>query len=106
MSDSKPAPAAAPDKKKAATQSTLLPGIDVDANVSIDKLVTDKFTFNNAKGTAAISGGKINLKNFTVNAFQGKITSQGTLDLHDQAKKPFDLDLDWKSTRLNSSHIP
>src|SRR5690242_16005363 len=39
------------------------------------------------------SQGKVNLKNFTVNAFQGTIKSQGTLDLHDQAKKPFDLDL-------------
>jgi uncharacterized protein involved in outer membrane biogenesis len=93
MSDSKPAPAAAPDKKKAATQSTLLPGIDVDANVSIDKLVTDKFTFNNAKGTAAVSGGKVALKNFTVQAFQGTVQTQGTLDLRDPNKRPFDLDL-------------
>lgn len=95
MSESAP-PAGEPkagSAKKPSSGGGMLPGIDVNADVSIDKLVTDKFTFNNAKGTAAISGGKINLKNFTVNAFQGKITSQGTLDLHDQAKKPFDLDL-------------
>ncbi len=96
MSDNAP-PAGAPKTGSASAKKPagggLVPGIDVNADVSIDKLVTDKFTFNNAKGTAAISGGKVNLKNFTVNAFQGTIKSQGTLDLHDQAKKPFDLDL-------------
>jgi uncharacterized protein involved in outer membrane biogenesis len=101
MSDSTRAPASTPGAKKTAPHAALLPGIDVDANVSIDKLVTDKFTFNNAKGTASVSGGKVTLKNFTVQAFQGTVQTQGTLDLREQNKRPFDLDLNITNIESN-----
>lgn len=80
----------------------LLPGFDVDATVAIDKLVTEKFTFENAKGNAQMSNGIVNLKNFTLNAFQGTVATKGTLDLRDASRKPFDLDLDIKGVESNA----
>ena len=93
------APAGATGKKE--TGGTLVPGIDVDANVSVKKLVTEKFTFNDAHGAVALSGGVVNLKIFSVNAFQGSIQTKGTLDLRDPSRKPFNLDLDIKSVESN-----
>lgn len=85
-----------PSKKPAtkAGQAGLLPGIDIDANVSVGKLVTEKFEFDNARGSVSISGGTVTLKNFSLNAFQGTVLSKGTLDLRDPGKRPFNLDLD------------
>ncbi len=78
---------------KAGTPVGLLPGIDIDANVNVGKLVTEKFEFENARGSISISGGTVTLKNFSVNAFQGTVLSKGTLDFRDPAKRPFNLDL-------------
>jgi uncharacterized protein involved in outer membrane biogenesis len=83
-------------RKPAQKQGGILPGFDVAADVSIDKLVTDKFTFNNAKGSVALNNGVIDLKTFSVNAFQGTIQTKGTLDLRDEKKRPFNLDLSIK----------
>ena len=88
-------------KKTTGKQSGLLPGFDIDANVSIGKLVTEKFEFTNAHGTLSISNGIINLKNFSVNAFEGTIRTKGTLDLRDSLKRPFDLDLDIAGVQSN-----
>jgi uncharacterized protein involved in outer membrane biogenesis len=74
-------------------ESGLLPGFDIEANVSIGKLITEKFEFNNARGSVSLSNGIITLKNFTVNAFQGTIMTKGTLDVRDPKKRPFNLDL-------------
>ncbi len=79
--------------KESRQTASLLPGVDLDANVRIDKLVTDKFTFNNAHGALAMAGGVITLKNFNVDAFQGSIASKGTLDLRKPDQRPFNLDL-------------
>lgn len=72
----------------------LLPNIDVDANVSIDRLVTEKFDFNNARGSVKIREGVITLQNFSVNAFQGNVVTAGMLDLRRLDKRPFDLSLE------------
>ena len=91
------------DKKKSAgTQGGLLPGFDIDANVNIGKLVTEKFEFNNTHGTISVSNGIINLKNFSVNAFQGNILTKGMLDVRDPKKRPFDLDLEIVGVESNS----
>lgn len=87
-------------------QSGLIPGIDIDANVAIDKLVTEKFTFTNAHGAAGVSNGIVDLKNFSVNAFQGTIQTKGTLDLRDPKKSPFNLDLDIKNVESNEFLSP
>ncbi len=79
-----------------------IPGIDIDANVSIDRLVTQKFVFENTRGTAAIANGIINLKNMSLNAFGGAITTKGMLDLRDPKKSPFQLDLDIKQVESNA----
>jgi len=95
-------------KKPAATKPSggMLPGIDIDANVSVDKLQTEKFTFTNAKGNVTVSDGIVNLKNFSVNAFNGTIQSKGTLDLRDPKKSPFDLTLDIKNVESNAMLSP
>lgn len=80
---------------------TMLPGLDVDANVSIAKLVTEKFEFTNAKGVVSIKEGIVNLKNFSVNAFNGLVTTKGTLDMRDAKKRPFNFDLDIKNVQSN-----
>lgn len=102
-----PPPSSTPAAKKAPEKKgALLPDVDVDANVSVDKLVTDKFTFTNAKGAATVSGGVVNLKNFNVNAFQGSIQSNGTLDLRDPNKRPFDLALAVNNVESNAMLSP
>lgn len=93
IADESAVPAATPKNKNKPEQHGLLPGMDIDANVQIDKLVTKKFTFTNARGSASISNGIVNLKNMSVNAFNGQIQTKGVLDLGDPATKPFDLDL-------------
>ncbi|MBI4549227.1 MAG: AsmA family protein [Ignavibacteriae bacterium] len=101
-SDKKTSSEQAPNEKKGTQTSGWLPGFDLDANVSIDKLVTEKLTFTNARGTASISEGIINLKNFYVNAFQGTIQTRGTLDVRDLKKRPFDLELELTGVESNS----
>ncbi|HUL44015.1 MAG TPA: AsmA family protein [Bacteroidota bacterium] len=103
MSEQAPPAQGAPKKSSpAASQGALLPDIDVDANVSIDKLQTDKFALTNAKGSLNIAGGVVNLKNFNVNAFNGTVQTKGMLDLRDPKKKPFNLDLDVKNVESNA----
>ena len=101
MPASAPAPAGA--QKKAPEKSAgLVPGFDIDANVSVDRLVTEKFEFTNARGSVALSGGVATLKNFSVNAFQGTVITKGTLDARDPKKRPFDLDLQISGVEANS----
>ena len=88
--------------KSDAKQGGLLPGFDIDANMSIAKLITEKFTFDNAHGSTNISNGIVNLKNFSVNAFEGTIQTKGMLDLRDMSKRPFNLDLDLKDVESHS----
>ncbi|MBI1805930.1 MAG: AsmA family protein [Ignavibacteria bacterium] len=83
-------------------KGSLLPGFNIDANVTIGRLVTEKFTFDNAHGTMNISNGIITLKNFSVNAFDGTIQSKGMLDVREMSKRPFNLDLDIKSVESHS----
>ncbi len=101
MGESKPAESktGTPAAKK---QGGLVPGIDLNADVSIDKLVTDKFTFSDARGAVGVADGIVNLKSFTVNAFGGAVQSKGTLDLRDEKKRPFDLDLGIKDVESNA----
>jgi len=83
-------------------QAMMLPGVDVDANVNIGKLVTEKFTFTDAKGSLALRDGIVDLKNFSVNAFDGSIATKGVLDLRDAKKRPFNLDLNIKNVQSNA----
>jgi len=102
ISEEKPKTQVADKKKAVDKQGGLLPGFDIDANVNIDKLVTEKFEFDNARGSVSISNGVIKLKNFSVNTFQGTILTKGTLDVHDLNKRPFNLDLDIVGVESNS----
>ncbi len=83
----------------------LPPGLKVNANVAIEKLVTQKFTLTNARGEAAVADGIVRLNQFTVNAFDGTIKSKGMLDLRDPKKSPFDFDLDIHNVE-SSSMLP
>ncbi len=103
MSDEQPAAPTTSDKKASQPkQAMMLPGMDIDANVTVGKLVTEKFEFTNAKGALAVRDGVVNLKNFSVNAFEGVVATKGTLDLRDPKKRPFKLDLDIKGVQSNS----
>ena len=84
------------------TQSALLPTMDVDANVSVGKLVTEKFEFNNARGAVKIRDGVITLQNFSVNAFEGTVVTKGMLDVRRMDKRPFDLDLNISNVQANA----
>jgi len=75
-------------------QAGLLPNIDVDANVSIGKLMTEKFDFTNARGSVKIRSGVITLENFSINAFEGTVVTRGTLDARQFDRRPFDLNLE------------
>jgi hypothetical protein len=88
--------------KASAKQGTVLPDIDMDAQVSVDKFVTEKFTFENARGTAKVSKGIIDVKDMSLNVFNGTVKSNGYVDLHDPKRSPFDLDLDVKGVESNS----
>ncbi len=80
----------------------ILPNVDVDANVNIEKFSTEKFDFENARGSLRFSDGIVNLKNFSVNAFQGNILTDGTLDLRKPEDRPFNLNLDIVGVEANS----
>ncbi len=97
----KPATGNPPAKPGALAPPMLLPGIDLDANVEIGKLVTEKFTFNDAHGSLAVSDGVVNMKNMSVRAFQGTIQTKGTIDLRNSAKRPFDLDMNISGVQSN-----
>jgi len=79
-----------------------LPDIDVDANVSIDKLIAEKFEFTNARGSVKIRNGVITLDNFSLNAFQGSVTTKGTLDMRPGADRAFNLDLNINAVEANA----
>ena len=89
-------------KKTPQKHGGLLPGFDIAADVAIDKFITDKFTFSDAKGSLALSDGVVDLKSFSVNAFQGTIQTKGTLDLRDEKKRPFNLDLGIANVESNA----
>ncbi len=78
------------------------PDADVTANVNIQNLYTEKFDFSNARGSMNIKDGIVTLQKFSVNAFQGNITTHGTLDLRKFAERPFDLDLDIAGVEANA----
>ncbi len=81
--------------------SMILPGIDIKANVNIDKFVTEKFEFSNASGSVGISNAIVELQNFSVDIFRGNITTQGTLDLREPGSRPFDFKLDIVGVEAN-----
>jgi hypothetical protein len=103
ISEEKPISTNSEKKEPAKQKAMFLPGVDVDANVSISKLVTEKFEFTNARGSLNIRDGIINLKNFSVNAFDGTVMTKGTLDLREMKKRPFNLDLEIVGVEANTA---
>jgi AsmA protein len=101
MGEPAPKTGASKENKEAAKPAGILPGIDIDANVQIGKLVTEKFTFNDAKGDLSVADGIVHLKQMSVQAFQGSIESKGMIDLRNPAKRPFDLDLNIQGVQSN-----
>src|SRR5207245_270052 len=61
MSESPSGTSTPQGSKKSEAPAGILPAIDIDANVAIDKLVTNKFTFTNARGSTSISNGKLKI---------------------------------------------
>jgi uncharacterized protein involved in outer membrane biogenesis len=102
MPEEQPPAAMKEPKQPSAKKGSLLPGMDIDGTVSIDRLVTEKFVFTNARGAVGVANGIVNLKNVTVNAFDGTIKSKGTLDMRDPEKLPFNLDLDIQNAQSNT----
>lgn len=80
----------------------LLPGFNVAATMNVARLVTEKFTFENVQGALGIANGIINLENVSVRAFNGVIKSRGTLDVRNDDKRPFDLDLQISNVESHS----
>ncbi|MDI6767861.1 MAG: AsmA-like C-terminal region-containing protein [Bacteroidota bacterium] len=96
-------PSTANEKKQTnEPKAMFLPGIDVDANVSIKKLTTEKFEFTNTLGSLSIVDGIITLKNFSVNAFQGTVLTKGILNVQNMNRRPFNLDLEIVGVEANS----
>jgi len=79
-----------------------LPDVDIDANVTIDRLITGKFEFANARGAVEVRNGVINLNNLSLNAFGGAVVTKGRLDLRPQQPAAFDLNLDIRNVQANS----
>jgi len=101
MGETPPAAGGSKGKEEAAKPAKILPGIDIDASVQIAKLVTEKFTFTDARGELAVSDGIVRLKHMNVNAFQGSIETKGMIDLRNPAKRPFDLDMNIANVQSN-----
>ena len=96
------APAGTAKEKETEKQGGMIPGFNIDANVSIDRLVTEKFEFTNARGAIGLSNGVATLRNFSVNVFQGTVVTRGMLDTRDPKKRPFDLDLQISGVEANA----
>lgn len=80
----------------------LFPNIDINANVSIGKLVMEKFDFTDVRGSLSISEGVVNLQGLSLNAFAGSINTKGTIDMRKPESKPFNLVLDIAGVEANS----
>jgi uncharacterized protein involved in outer membrane biogenesis len=102
LDESKGTKQTAPSASGKGKQAALLPNMDVDANVTIGTLETEKFEFQNAEGSVKIRDGIITLQNFSVNAFQGNIVTKGTLDVRRMDKRPFNLDLEINGVEANA----
>jgi hypothetical protein len=101
MSEEGPTTGKTGGKTPEATTGGLLPGIDINTSLTVGKLVTEKFTFENVRGAATVAGGVVQLKDMSLDVFGGKVKTKGTLDLRDPKKSPFDLDLDIKGVESN-----
>jgi len=80
MSEESDTPSPQPHSPGERERPMMLPGMDVDANVNIGKLVTEKFEFTNAKGALSIKEGIVKLNNFKgvqSNSMLSKFTSFG-----------------------------
>lgn len=99
---SEPSKTDQPAAAKPQSAALPFPNMDVTANVDIKKFSTDKFDFENARGTVRFSEGIVNLKNFSVNAFQGNVLTEGMLDLREPKERPFNLKLDVVGVEANS----
>jgi hypothetical protein len=101
MSEESPTTGKTGGKTPEATTGGLLPGIDINTSLTVGKLVTEKFAFENVRGAATVAGGVVQLKDMSLDVFGGKVKTKGTLDLRDPKKSPFDLDLDIKGVESN-----
>lgn len=73
-----------------------LPNVEMDVAATIGKLVMEKMTLENVRGTMKISNGVITMQNFTCNTFGGSVVSKGTMNLQNPDRPLFDLALDLK----------
>lgn len=83
-----------------------LPGVDMSGTVAVDTLITEKFTFSAVRGTVSSAGGILKLHQVRLDAFEGTVSTSGTLDLRDPSSRPFDLTLKADGVQSHSFLAP
>lgn len=80
----------------------IFPDISADINANVDRLVMEKYEFSKVRGSAKLRDRVLNLQNFSLNAFQGSVKTNGRLDYSDMEKTPFDLNLNINNVQANA----
>jgi len=89
-----------------ATGGLPLPDLPMAMTVSIDTLSTEKFQFQNVRGSLTAAGGVLRLKDLTLKTFGGDVGADGSLDLRDQKRPRFDLKLAMRALQAGELLTP
>jgi hypothetical protein len=96
-------PSAKPQQGKQQKASGVpLPNVDMDIAATIGTLTMEKFELKNVRGTMKIANGIIKLQSLTSNAFDGSISTKGTLNLQKPERPAFDLVFDMNRVDAHS----
>ncbi len=68
----------------------VLPNVDMDVTATVGTLVMERFTFTNMRAQMSVSNGVITLRSCTLGAFDGSVTTRGTLNLQKPERPTFD----------------
>jgi uncharacterized protein YhdP len=82
------------------TSGPILPDMDITASLNVGKLITEKFQFDNVRGSVRIINGIVTLQNFSTNTFNGSLATKGTLDMNPQSRT-FDFNLNLNGMEAN-----
>jgi len=79
-----------------------LPDLDADLSAHIGVLTMEQMELKDVNASVELRGGTLTLRNVVAKAFDGDITTRGTIRMNDPAKPEFDLSLDVSRMDANS----
>ena len=87
---------------RAASKPGSLPDLDADLSARIGVLTMEQMELTGVNASVELRAGTLTLRNFVAKAFNGDITTRGTIRMTDPAKPEFDLSMDVSRMDANS----